>query len=1025
MDQNNLEQNPQERSLDNNNSFDTNEEVEIKRKRERTNSTKRESQKNSTDQNMIASDNEFNEYSDQQKSTASRVMNFDQLNSVNILLKDKFQTTDSKIIIDNSKIGNSERIYKTVLDYNNTLVDGSFSLTYYQIFGSVLINAIYQESMRLGIILKNREFLRNLVYEIVDSIPARFGRRNQGFLKKNMMASRQAIHAKIKELLDDRISKSREPHRSLFVTGLSAIIEMAVLSQLLNYDLIDTSELSRLNLVHAENARADIESFLTVKNMILANKVHNIIKKIIGSTSRLVVLDTDNDSDKSVDIERIISGVVEEVDRIADSLLLFESTSRDLDDILIIARVSRDREIISNIEDLRDFVGECNSFVASNLENFNILLDNREFNLYMDDISFARIKSRNKQLRGMIAINKERYVDVLSSIKQIFLSKDSLIQMKDKEAFTQQFSIRHFYDDTGRCYAVAGYRNFCRNKGTESFEMLGFRTEPSRDLQKISSASETNANCLINYKHRKRYELNSLVDQIQSIPVQAIDLTYNRILSEFVPKFCDFTVHQYATIYSNDLKKLAALNSDKILVPYISYCSDILAAANKIDESDVAKLSSEFNSVLPYYVTKLQHRVTHFDVIRDRDDSVRVFTQNPLRVIEQMDSKNGKSNVQIISDRIKQGNNFMSKSYMRSFMNLDLIFWPDSRAIRMKLFNSRSGTKDIFISMDMDDLFDPISPYSSVVSTDNKYKYIIDSYISSLKVFIAHNLSLAYGVFIEDERNSLIDLKNVNVLRDLQQNWTTAFALGSQRNVCNWIRSSDIVQNIMNLEVIQASIRSIERGYPICLIASEFSDQIKIGLRDEDMKRDLLAIVQDLLITRSFGSMSFCFNYYFTSLCYTLYMHNEFFKAIVDGSINDNLSLVDEEFTSLNTIISLFSKVVNSDIPRFIVAKASIAVSTLILAMLKEGGDLRSIVSSTKRINDAMQEYYETDSVGQMLLEELNIHIEEFASQRFSSKINDIRDMSDLSMESYYKVSYEEEEGFIDITSEYVGPKIV
>lgn len=936
------------------------------------------------------------------------------LNSFNLAIDDRYASVDKQEYIKLDNEACSSRKFTSVLAQSDDVIDGTFAVSYYRIFESVLKNTIHNNAIRIGAVLKNRSFMRNLVYEILDKIPSHVGRKSQGYLRKNMAISRKFIHDTINELIKSKLNQASNDMIN-FREGLASLIEIAILAQLLNFDLIDNSELSDKSLIHINNMICDDININIVKNAMLANEINRIIVNVIGSTSRLS--NQSEGDNKSVDNEILVSNVIDELNNIADSLILFESSDDDIKDTFLLCRIYRDRILLSNIPEFSQLINECTLIYEQNRNAFSIILENYDFDRFIDEYDLADILNFKENNQGLLHIKVNRLIRITELIKNAFSREDSIIKIMDLEKFSSFFLFRQYTNEYGVPYVTSIVRRFEGARGFKIHEALGFKESISRDLAKFKIPLRQNIKLLINNKHLYRNETENLINDSVAAYVKAFEASYDKICRDMMFKAGNISIHQYSMLFKKDMNRLANLLCDEVMVPYFSYCEDIL---NLIEQNMDSRYN--MNNYSSDMVRKGMNRIyicdtfTRYnrDVITLRDGRTRLATSLVPRVLECTNltslSGNSYNSIRIDSGFIPEGVVNVSERYSEADMIKDLTIFPTNRGLRIKIIEAQKigASDDLFMNIDLDNLLRPVSNINRMVAVNNKYFKFLNAYCKSLLFFNLCNVNSTSGLVIEDElisQNTISDA-TIRLINRVNEGFNSTEALSFL-----WPNTIDNVDALFHIPSIRYSCVQFSRGIAFPFGSHEAFEQVyyqfATNVRGGNLfsNEEILEHIKNINLNKNFNLIYSNVAFFFNSTLLHIYNTNSFLSSIVDQCLNNNSKLNEYNTDDVQSIIELFERVNNKYVPKYIKLRTACTLVFLLLSMIEHGGDLDIGTNRTRKCKNMTNLFLSGNPIGMMYNHNTFDNFTYISDYNFISKMQILEELDISKVESLFSIA--------------------
>lgn len=863
----------------------------------------------------------------------------------NIIIKDNVETVSKQEIEAILKYLVSEREYKSVLSYAPEIKNGGTGLTYYQLFDRMLSKSIYLDAVKIGLTLKNKNMLRGILYNVIDAIPKRVGRRNQGYLRDNMMISRVDVHTHIRSVIF-KFFKNKNKDKD-YRHGLASILEVTLLSQFIYFDLIEASEFDNKNLLSLRDNLVQDMSFDSIKNQCVTRQIKKIVTSTLSTAGKLSSFaDSDSKSgEKSVDFSVIIDTCLKELDDIADSLLTFNSDYADFDTLLILARIYRDRRLFLQIPDFKLFTEEVIIFVEANITLFNLFLENVQFNEFMDELSIYDINRTKSVYSNMISIKKERWLYLMTELRTALLDVKQPIRLYDKSAFLDMFVLDNSVSNDNKPYHVFLRRNITGNHFAKLSEILSQESDFQKDIVNIMGAY-TNAISLVSDKHYGGQELENLIYSIVDYQVKAAEsqLLYNVKLQ--MPQYTDFCVHQYTMLLPGDVRNLAALLSKKVIKFYEHFCDDIIKLIPTWD-NEIEYLIRDvdpYYKKMPIYVTDVSKYVEHKDKKYMLNGSICLHTRLSKRVLEQSDSFAGTGSLRMIDNLLEKGRYYVSQRYQMNDMWKDFVILPDDKYIEFELPSlvTMEGVTlpAMRLKYDLYQIIQPLSNYTETIMPTSNYRTLCSNYIKSLIFFTNSNNSITYGYTDDDSIMGDEFLYNKDTIKALHGLSDQGFALGTKSNIVNWPSLVASMNLIFELQL--SYIQACENGRPLAFVEGKASHIIGLGVPKELSRQNIFNHFKDLFQARAFSQRYCTFSSLFVSMLRNLYDNNNLYKSIVDNSLAS--SKLDSGSRLINDMIdvaTIMNSKLEGNVLGYYLKRALIHVAVFIDLVTSYTGDLK------------------------------------------------------------------------------------
>lgn len=888
--------------------------------------------------------------------------------SQNLLIKDSVESVSKSEIEAILRFPVSERYYNSVLSFNQEIKNGGTGLTYYQLFDRMLSKSIYLDAVKIGLTLKNKSVLRSILYNVLDAIPKRVGRRNQGYLKDNMMISRIDVHTNIRSAVF-KFFKNKSKNKD-YRHGLSAILEVTLLSQFIYFDLIDNSEFDNRNLLSIrDNLIQDID-FDSVKNQCVIRQIKKIVTSTLSTAGKLssyAESDSSN-SDKSVDFSTIIDMCIKEFDDIADSLLTFNSDYADFDTLLVLARIYRDRRLFIQVPDFRLFTEEVTTFVESNFTLFDIILTNVQFNDFMDKITVYEANKIKSKYTNQIAIKKERWLYLMTELRNSLLDSKQPIRLYNKNEFMNLFTIDISKNNHNKPYHVFLRRNVSGNHFAKLSEILSQESDFQKDVVNVMSG-QTNSITLFNDKHYGGQDFENLVYTIIDYQVRAAEAAYIYGVKMQLPQYTDFCIHQYAVLLPHDIKNLVSLNSSKVIKFFEFFSSDLLSLIPGYDE-DIQLLIKEVSSCyrdLPIYVAEYKNFVEHADRKQILNGTNVLYTRLSSRIIEQIESHSGTESLRMLDNLISKGKYYVSQRYQLNDIWRDFVVLPDDKFIEFELPSIRTTDGAILpalrLKYDLYHILQPVSNFTETVMPTSNYRNLCMNYIKSLFFFINSNNSITYGYSSGDLESDDRMIYNKDVLRSLSALADQSFTLGYKTNIVNW---PSIVSSISAIFELQLSyIQANEAGRPLAFAEGKGSHIVALGIPKEIDKSIIFNHYKDVFKARALGQRYCTFSSVFVSFLKKLYDVNVLYKSIVDNSLaSSRLNTGKHLINDIIDVNSIMNSGLENNVLGYYLKRALLHVAVFVDTLTSVTGDLKNRLNADEdKLREVIEQLF-TNKLG-------------------------------------------------------------
>lgn len=934
-----------------------------------------------------------------------------------IFIRNDFESIDD---LDKKKIRFglvSKRTFDSVLDFNPVFRKGAIGLSFFSLFDRILFNALANNATRIGAVLSNKIFIRKVMYDIINEVTIDSAKQNRGFIKKSFQISRKEISDKIVNLLSINLESTREPQRTEFIEGLAGVIEIGLVAQLVNYNLYDIDDLNEKILSTIDDKMIANVDYMTLQNNVIVHSSLQAMIRIFGSATKLSDVSVDDNKYKSVDHAVIIDNFLEEMDQIASVLLMENIKKTDIDEIFIIARLYRDKDIFLKHQSLQTIVTEVCNYVETNIEGFKIILSNYDMNLMLDHISKRSLLNFNQNFSGKLHINTGRYNRALAQLKASLYDDKSQLKIYSRDEFVNFFSLTNHINKDGYVYHLFLRRNLASGGERVLLDTLVQKFKPSRDLVRTVKNSESYI-MLANEIRNNAGDFTNTLNNINRIMTEAEELSFLQLVSECMPNMVNGTLYQISMVKQSDVIKLAALNSDHVYVPLDSYCVSVL---NDVIEEfpvpiDLNLVTQNANKMIPnmIFVKQTIRQAQHMDWFPSDFSIASITTREPRRIIECLDSYNGNSGITICSSMLKAGKYIIDKGYMNDYFDKEILIWPKNKSIdlNVELDDEYSDIQNFVINIDFDKMVNPSNFFSLLLTTKDIYIEFIEEYLRSISIFKTQIIAaicsydtdinqLRFNVHapdlsavvdrITDNENYRINKRNVGHI---------CYGFFDTGNLFNQLMVE--LCSIENGAIISRHIPSVNR---IWYLTNYYKDKIADG-------PELIEQFKKNVLIRRNLHYRYSFQYSHMQLIIQLYNNDKFFKNIVDACLQHNSSLSENnDILYAYKLIEMYSKQISTESLLTLQYVAAVYVSIVIRMMMSKSGDLNSLftVGNKEEIELFLNE---ADKLDMLIYSRTKLILSRKGLNIFNSVPNGkMQSMSIMTFKSMFEVNHEDGEG--------------
>lgn len=868
-------------------------------------------------------------------------------NSTNLLIKDSFETVeeaDKKQI----KLGLvSERQFDSVLSNRSNIRYGATSITFINLFDKVLIRSIAENSTRIGSVLSNKIFIRQIAYKVLDEVIRESSHnRNRGYVRRSFQITRSHISNSISRLLKKTISKSRDPMRQEFIDGLAGIIEITMIAQLVNYYLFEIDDLNEKIITSIHDSLCAVNDYQSFQHVIMTYNIRNSIRRILGSTAKLSNTVSDDDQLKSVDNSVIVNSFMKEIALISEVLINNDISSKDIDNVMTLFRIYRDKDILNTDDDLKLLIKEVDNMLKKNADTVQFFLSNYDINEFLDEIPIEKIYDFKVEFSGQLNSLNFYFFDTIRLMKDTLSDEDSFIHIQSKEDFLQEFTIRNTKNKIGMVYHSFVRRNFRNSSNNQVFDALVQRLRPSRDLLK-SVPVDTDVIMTLNDRRGSGDQFSQLLEDIFYRSVLASEYSFFSCVDNIMPDLIDGMLCQTALLKSGDIRKIAALNSDQVIVMYLEYMEPFIRKIQSKIDLDIDSINTILKSKSHIYVKIGSYNQRHKDSSKDSLGKSTIITKEPRRIISTIDSYEGKNGVNIISNMVKKGKYVIGSLYMSEAFKNDFTIWPNSKSVNLKIaLPDRFKSVDGFnIHVDFRKLLQPFSMYSMSIGSRNVYHDICNEYTKILSFFRSQILSVMSNFKIEFDRlRRGFDIPDYKIVKN--QEFKNDNCLKNGTNTAFFeqciISSSDAVL------IAKPIVHSFEEG-------STIQYDRPTGIRftvsvPEEIFMDHSSLIGhtycSVIKNRMDSDASLSHQFFLMHLSNELYKNNNFFSQMVDNILQYNGDFDGSDKLYASKLLELYSFETSSENPSVFRMIASISLFLLLKTLSRKGGDLNFIFGS-------------------------------------------------------------------------------
>lgn len=841
----------------------------------------------------------------------------------------------------------------TVIQNRRVVRHGAASVSYYQFFDRILSGSIYADAYRIGSLLKNRSFIRSILFSVLNSLPNRVNRNSNGFLRSNMMLSRNDIHNCLHNALSKMMSRSREPYRRRFIKGFSSILEVVLISKLVSNKLLDITEMDQKMIVEIRDDVIDDMSYDDVRTVIASSQIHNVILKIINSTDNIITLDDNlsrKDNNYNVDIDDIIHKVLTSIDEISDYLIMHEVRKSDIDLVFTIASLHRDRLIYSMSDDYRQLLDEVNEIVIRYNDSFEMLFRNFNFNVFMNQFRTEAALNLLNEGRGYLTIHAERISRTLMEIRRAFDNPLSMLQIVDKREFLEHFTIVNRTNSLGRVYHSFVRRNFSSLKGTKSFETISQFLDPNRDIVFPDLGRDKDLFMIISNSHYNQGDLDGIVNTLPFLNVLAQERSYSSYLDNLMFRFFNGALVQGCMLFKHDTKKLAYLLSDEVIELYCDYALDLvkLARDNNFDSLAIDNDRPTFG--IPIYIKRgmssYSNQREYYTFVAGNQC---ILTKIPEKIISLSESIGGNSSLSINSSMLQEGRFVLSEDYVNAAMNDDIIIWPSRSGLRVEVNHAlkEGGIPNFLIELDFADLCKTSNGLSRVISTRDHYIDFMEEYVRVLRLFQHTIGNLAYHA-VELIGDSDLDTVTTKY-RDLSKFISNASDNGVVQ--MTMISTVDDTRELFKKTVVASQF--IEQGllFPFNRLEEVPLTDTSIALQSDIDKVTVLNTLSDIVRYRQMTLKSMSYQAFLINVANKFYSGNRLFKNFVDKAMSNIHGPNGDRYLTAINIIRMFAEGTDAYISKYITSKTILVAINLLYSFLTNNVNIDQIFRSGRGRN--------------------------------------------------------------------------
>lgn len=868
-------------------------------------------------------------------------------NSSSLLIKDDFATiteNEKKMI----KYGlMSERNYETVLASKKDIRYGAASITFINLFDKVLIRSIAENSTRLGVALTNKVFVRKLAYRVLNEVIIEASQnKNRGFIKKSFQITRAHISKSVTRVLNRSIGKSKNPMRDDFIEGLAGIIEICMVAQLVNYYLFEIDDLNEKILTSVKDNLCAINDYQAFKHVIMTSNTRIAIKRILGSTSKLSRTVSDETKVSSVDNSVIVDSFMREIDLISEVLINNDIAMSDIDECMIILRIIRDRDILMLDDSLKIIVKECDNFYKANKDLLDTFLTNYDINEFLDDLTIDSIENFSTEFGGQVNSLSFKFLQNFNNIKAALSFEDSYIRIQSKEEFLQEFSIRNKRNDKNKVYHSFVRRNFKNSSNNQFFDALAQRVRASRNLLN-TIPSDQESLIILNNMRGAGSQFADLLEDIHRRSVLCSEYSYFESVDNIVPEYMNAIMCQTALLKRGDIKKIAAFNSDQVLISYLDYCKDFIAKiARKID-FDINTVAYKNKTCSPIYVKICDVNATHADASMNSLGQCTIISKEPRRIVSLIDNYYGSNSIQIISNMVEKGRYAIGSLYASEALRDDFTIWPNNKSfnISVKLPEKMKNVDGFSIHVDFKKIFQPFSFNSITISNRNVYHEFCSEYCRVLSFFRSQNMSLMSNMRLNFEQlRRGFDVPDYKVVSN-QQTKNDNY----EENLANIsYLEQGIFSTIEAFRLSKNALKTFENG-SVVHKKHKSSISFSIYVPQEEFihnSQNIGHMFARLIRYRSETNQMHTHQYYMAHLIDELYRENKFFASLVDSTLQYNGDLDGSSELYASKLLELYAFETSNENPSLFRMLSSLLMFSCFKNLARIGGDLAFIFKS-------------------------------------------------------------------------------
>lgn len=843
---------------------------------------------------------------------------------------------------------------KTVIQSRNVLRHGAASVSYYQFFDRILSGSIYADAYRIGSLLKNRSFVRAILFNVLNTLPNRVNRNSNGFLRSNMMLSREDIHNALFNSLSKMISKSREPYRRRFIRGFSSILEVVLISKLVSNKLLDITEMDQKTVTEIRDDIINDMSYEDVKTVIASSQIHDVILKIINATDNIISIDdmasNNNGNNYNVDIDDIIHKVLSSIDEISDYLIMHEIRKSDIDLVLTIASIYRDKIVYAASDEFKELLDEVSEIVSRYSDSFDFLLCNFNFSYFMSQFRTEAARDLIKEGRGYLTIHAERISRTLMEIRRSFDNPVSLLQIVDKDEFLANFTIVNRTNEHGSVYHSFLRRNLSSLKGSKSYETISQFLEPNRDIVFPDLGRDKDLFMLVSNSHYNQNDLDNIVNTIPFMSVLAQERSYSSYLDNLMFRYFDGILVQGCMLFRYDVVKIAYLLSDEVIELYDDFACDLveLAKDNMLDDLTVDTDRGVFG--LPIFVKRnLPQYSHHREYYTLTAGNNAILTKIPEKVVALSANLTGSRSLALNSTMLKEGRFVLSEEYVNSSLNKDVIVWPSRSKIQIEIEHGmlEGGIPNFTVCYDFRDICRTTNSLSRIISTRDHYILFMEEYCKALRLF---QHTIANLTLTAMELTSVEDLDQVTIkYRDLTK--FVSEKSDSDYASVDVLSTINTTSHLFDDNIILS--RQIEQGFLAkqstidnCPVVSH-----DIGLISAYDRVKVIDNLKNIVKYRNVTLKSMSYQSFFVNIVNRFYSNNNTFKNFVDKAMNGVKGKNADSYINAINIIRMFSEGTETYISKYITSKTIVVTINMIYSFLTNNINIDQMLRSVKNQN--------------------------------------------------------------------------